>query len=180
MRRYWICHWKNRYWRDDVNPEFRPLTASGSDRFRERGVSPSDRLYIVSLANGHLLLGGRLTVERIVTRRKAIEMLGTTGLYDADEWAMAQRNSGTPLILYRRLAPDVTRQLRVLSPRDGPKELFFVSRNHLDNQATRGIRELTRESAELLDHAIAATDPPRGPRPMLTVTTRMLQSRPHR
>jgi hypothetical protein len=57
-----------------------------------------------------------------------------------------------------------------MSPNSGSKGLFFTSDTHLDNQATRGIRELTPESAVLLDRIIEVTD--RLPRTgqMLTVT----------
>ena len=57
MTRYWTCHWQNRHWRDDVNPEYKPVCSSGSNSFRKRGVSVGDVVYIVSLADGQLYLG---------------------------------------------------------------------------------------------------------------------------
>ncbi len=67
------------------------------------------------------------------------------------------RGSGTPLNLHRQLSPALARKLRFES-KSGPKGLFFGSGGALDNQATRGVRELTRDSASLLDRIIKTTD----------------------
>jgi hypothetical protein len=172
--RYWTCHWQNRFWRDDVNPEYEPVCGSGSNIFRKRGVSVGDVAYVISLADGHLLLGGRMTVKRIISRREAVKVLNEDTLYDADEFIIDEDRSGTPLNLHRRLAPSLARQLHFVSPRAGPKGLSFVSDAHLDNQATRGVRELTPESAALLDRIIEITD--RLPRSgeLITITEEML------
>src|SRR5262249_47466713 len=84
---------------------------------------------------------------------------------------------GTLLDLHRRLDPAVTKQLRFES-KSGPKEPCFVSDTELDNQATRGVRELTGESAALLDRIIAVTDRlPKSGR-VLTVTDELLAGEP--
>ncbi len=63
-----------------------------------------------------------------------------------------------------------------MSPNSNPKGLCFVSDTHLDGQATRGIRELTPESAALLDRIIEVTD--RLPRSdqLITVTEELLHN----
>jgi hypothetical protein len=75
MTRYWTAHWQNRLWRPEVNREGEAVSYCGSDLLRRRGVSPSDSLYIISLADGHLMLGGRMTVRRIVSHLEAMRLL---------------------------------------------------------------------------------------------------------
>ena len=99
-----------------------------------------------------------MTIKRIVSRDEAVRIWGNTNLHDSDEWIIDEEESGTPLNFHRRLAPEVTRRLRFVSPTSGPKGLFFKSDTHLDGQATRGVHELTEESAGLLDRIIDVTD----------------------
>ena len=80
MVRYWTCHWQNRFWRGDVNTENTPCRSSGSNSFRKRGVSPGGIAYIISLADGQLLLGGRMTVKKIVSRDEAVRFLRNENL----------------------------------------------------------------------------------------------------
>jgi len=46
MSRFWACHWKNKYWTSEHNPEGAPLGASGSNKFAGRGVSAGDVVYV--------------------------------------------------------------------------------------------------------------------------------------
>jgi len=156
--RYWTCHWQNRYWTADSNDEGEPLTASGSNMFRKRGVAPGDSIYVLSLRGGVLLLGGRMTVGDIVSRDEAVRRTGNDNLYDASEWVLAAKGSGTKLDLFREISPEVARDLRFVSATGKPKGLFFETPTQLDVQATRGVRELTRESAHLLDRILKITD----------------------
>ena len=136
MVRYWTCHWRNRFWRNDINREYSPCCSSGSNSFRKRGLSLGNVVYIVSMMDGQLLLGGRMTVNRIVSRNEAVQILGNGNLYDADEWIIDDVESGTPLNVHRRLASAVTRRLRFVVPRSEPRGLFFKSDAYLDTQAT--------------------------------------------
>jgi hypothetical protein len=165
--RFWTCHWQFRYWRADVNHEGRPVRSSGSNNFHKRGVSAGDVVYVVSLGAGQLYLGGRMIVKRIVTRPEAVRLWNNPNLYEAAEWVVDPEQAGTVLNLHRRLAPALTKKLRFVS-KEGPKSPCFVSDTELDNQATRGVRELTPESAALLDRIIDVTD--RWPRSEQTVT----------
>ena len=74
------------------------------------------------------------------------------------------------------LAPALTKQLRFES-KSGPKELCFVSNTMLDKQATRGVRELTQESAALLDRIIEITDRLPISDPVITVTEELVRNR---
>lgn len=174
-KRFWTFHWRNQYWRNDVNREFDPVCSSGGNKFRERGVSVGDVVYVVSLRNGQLMLGGRMTVKRIVSRREAVRIWGTNRLYDADEWIIDEDQEGTPLYLHRRLDPSFARRLRFLSSAREEKALFFVpNTDELDDQSTRGVRELTPASAALLDRIIDLTDKMPRSDGMITVTEDLL------
>lgn len=175
MNSVWTCHWRFRYWRPDINREGRPVCSSGSNSFRKRGVSVGDSVYIVSLSAGQLYLGGRMVVQRIVSRPEAVRLWNNDSLYDAEEWIVDPEESGTLLHLHRRLSPALTKRLRFVSS-SGPKEPFFVSETELDNQTTRGVRELTPESGALLDRIIEVSD--RLPRTgqLITVTEELLRA----
>lgn len=153
-----MCHWQFKYWRDDVNREFEPVNAAGSNLFKQRGVDRGDRLFVVSLSEGQLYLGGRMIVDAIVPRTTAVRRTGDDRLYDASEWVLGRRGTGSRLDLHRRLAPGVTRSLRLLSPNGAERSLFFDTQTDLNVQATRGVNELTLESADLLDEIIVTTD----------------------
>ena len=105
-----------------------------------------------------LLLGGRMMVGELVSRAELVGRTKNDRYYDAPEWIVAQADSGTRLDLHRALDPALTRRLRFNSRKSKPKTPFFVSEGKLDGQTTRGIRELTPESARLLDRIITITD----------------------
>lgn len=172
--RYWTCHWQNRYWTRESNDEGEPLKASGSNLFKRRGVAAGDSLYVLSLRGGVLLFGGRMTVGDIVSREEAVRRTGNANLYGASEWVIAMDGSGTKLDLHRELAPEVSRDLRFVSAAAKPKGLFFVTPAELDVQATRGVRGLTPESANLLDRILTITDSMPRSRAMRQVTSSML------
>jgi hypothetical protein len=175
VSRFFTCHWQSRYWRPDCNTPDVPIRAAGSNKFTERGACGGlgHLLYIVSLADGQLYLGGRMRVSRIVSRAEAVRITGSDRLYDASEWVIDDEG-GTPLHLRRRLAPEATRQILCIMASGEERGLFFVDDDNLDVQATRGVRELTAGSARLFDRVIAVTDAmPRDGR-LLTVTSAML------
>jgi hypothetical protein len=155
---YWTCHWRFLSWRTDVNPEFQKICFAGSNKFTERGVAPGDRVFIVSLSGGQLFVGGRMTVERIVSRAEAMRVTRNSRLYEAREWILGAPKGGTPLSLHRRIAPELSKQIRFVSPSGEIKKPFFVSPTKLDVQATRGVRQLTRESGNLLERVIKISD----------------------
>jgi 5-methylcytosine-specific restriction endonuclease McrA len=115
-----------------------------------------------------------MTVSRIVSRDEATRIFGDGNLYPAGQCIIDDKG-GTPLNLHRRLAPKMSRQLKFISPRGKPKGLYFASATRLYAQATRGVRELTAESAALLDRIIVITDQLPRSQQVITVTEEMLQ-----
>lgn len=164
---FWTVHWQNSLWQPKANIEGYPIKAAGSHVFQARGVKPGDVLYVISLSKGHLLLGGRMVVSRLVSRNEASQMLETDNLFKADQWAI-NTEGGSLLNLHRRLAPNLTKELLYIRA-NGVRSLKFVDEARLDNQATRGLSQLTEESARLLDLIIEFTDSMPHTTDMLTV-----------
>ena len=110
-----------------------------------------------------------MRVGRILSYDEAVEFYGNDDFYEADECVVDGPGSSSPLNLHRQLSRRLAKQLRFAS-KAGPKGLFFRPDGRPDNQATRGVRELTPESATLLDRIIAITDrsPPSGELVMVT------------
>lgn len=152
-----MCHWQYKFWNAETNGANRRVYTSASNGFLKRGVTPGDTIYVISQHEGRLYLGGRMTVNRIVSRREAIALFGNKNLYDATEFAIGSERDGTILRYDRVLALDLTKCLRFLT-REGERGASFVSRTRLDNQALRGIRELTSQTAALLDEVLELTD----------------------
>jgi hypothetical protein len=119
-------------------------------------------MYVVSLRGGQLLVGGRMIVDTVVSREEAMRVRKRRDLYPTGEWVIAKVGSGTPLQLNRELSPDISKLLRFAS---GRPTLLFVNNRDLDGQTLRTVRELTKESACLLDEIIQFTDGHRSPAP---------------
>jgi hypothetical protein len=180
--RYWTTYWQNRFWRADVNPELAPFDLSGSNQYSQRGVSAGDTVFVVSVKKGQLHLGGRMIVREIVSHEVAAALAGSDELFDASEWIVARDGTGSPLALGRRLEPAATRRLRFRSS-SGVRGLKFKSHSNLDEQTLRGVRELSPESARILDWIVEATDRHYQVGATLIVTERELEgadSRMHR
>src|SRR5258706_5957739 len=129
VTRSWTCYGNGengRYGKWKGNPEYEPVNFSGGDSFRNRGVSAGDVVYIISQGSGQLLLGGRMTVVRIVSRDEAIRIRKRDDLYPADEWLVGEQGSGTPLNLHRQLTPELTKR----SWRTRPATAIARSRSH--------------------------------------------------
>ncbi len=159
-KRYWTVHWQNRYWHNRSNPEGEPIQAAGSNQFIRRGVSPGDSVYVVSLRAGRLLLGGRMTAKKIVSRDEASRITGSSNLYPAHEWVVDPEREGTRLNLQLGLDAELAKKIRVIT-KSGVIAYTFVTEPELDTHTTRGVRELTPESAALLDRILDRVN--RGP-----------------
>lgn len=154
MPRFWTCHWRSSVW--EVNKEYEPIDCSGSNLLKKRGVKAGDTVFIVSLRNGRLLLGGSMIVKDVVRRKVAVRRKRTTNLWPA-KW-IAMGKEGTQLHLHRRLTSSLAKELRFISKSGKLASLSFADRGQIDNQATRRILELTSDSAVLLSKAIKLSD----------------------
>lgn len=157
MAKFWTTHWQFKWYSGNNNSRSK-YVVSGSNQYLARGVNPGDYVYVVSLSRGQLYLGRRQVVDHIATRDEAVELLDNEFLHDSDDWIISLRSKSTPFQSGRRLAPELTKRIRFLSPSSEVKEPFFVSPTELDVQATRGVRQLTSATAALFEDILAATD----------------------
>jgi hypothetical protein len=151
-----------------------PLRHAASNRFIERGVRSGDLLYVWSFVEGRLLLIGRMEVDAIVSYQEAVRRFGTSDFSDRlSEHAIAR--STTEKRFSRELSQEIIRRLVFISPNSKITPPKFRSANEPDPQTFRGIRQLSPESAALLDRIIAVTD--RLPRTdqLITVTEEWLR-----
>lgn len=98
-----------------------------------------------------------MEIDRIVSRDEAMQLRERTDLYNANEWLVGREGTGTRLNLHRQLAPELTRELRFIKNHlEAP--LVFKTAGMLDEQNLRSVRELSSQSAALLNKVIEATD----------------------
>lgn len=190
MARFWTCHWPFRSWRPDVKDEGEPVYSSWSNHFLRRGVAPGDIAYIISMSEGQLYLGGRMTVRHVLSRSEYARLRGlSVGLFDnAAKECILDEETGTLLHLRRRLSPELTKRIRVQTS-SGVEEPFFVEPFFVDEPdfvnepdmhhfPAHLIRELTPESAAILDRIIEITDQWPESDQLITVTEELLLNGP--
>jgi hypothetical protein len=167
MPRYFTHYWKNGTWYSNQGYEGEPCNHLAGNMFRKRNVAREDFIYVVTVQEGQLFLGGRMQIDEIISRDRAIELLGTDDLWEAEEQVIAIPGTGTPMRLDRIVPVETVRQLRCVTGK-GEEGLYFRTPTELDGQTLRGVRELTAESARILDALIGTSEQP-GMNPQLDV-----------
>lgn len=159
MTRHFTHYWANATWKMAMGSDpGSSLDRSASSQFRKRGVRAGDFLYVVTVQDGHLQLGARMRVAKVIDHAEARRLFGRD-VWPAPDQAIG--TNGTPLRHDSTVPEAVVRRLR-FAP--GGKPLRFVGRK-LDTQTLRGVRELTPESAALLDLLLEAAPRDSGPLP---------------
>ncbi len=153
MTRHFTHYWANATWQRTMGSDSgSPLDHSASSHFRNRGVRPGDSLYVVTVLHGQLLLGARMRVTEITNRTNARRRLGAD-VWDAPDHVFGE--AGTQL-RHDLIVPDAVVQSLRFAP--SGSRLRFVGQR-LDQQTLRGVRELTPDSAALLDQLLEAAQP---------------------
>jgi len=168
MAGYFTQYWTNRQWGLDqpVHQGAWPFPTGESDMPRSRdddalahtagnlftkaGVSVGDTIFIVTVTKGRLLLGGKIVVARICGQGEAVKALGCSpsDIYEAREHIIG----AAPIDVFvpdRKVPRKIVEGLWFEGP-DGPKTLVFKEPGKLDQQTLRGVRRLTKGSADLL------------------------------
>ena len=117
-----------------------------------------------------------MVVGQIVDRREAMAILKTKNVWEDDEHLIGAEGKCSLLNLNRQVPLTVTKNL-LFKSKDGPVGLKFVSKTKLDTQTVRAIRELTKESAQLLDSIIAETDRFQNDGTSVTITPEMFSAK---
>ena len=147
--RYFTQYWKNTTWR--MQDDQAPLHFTASNHFAKRGVSPGDRVFIITNDGGRLLLGAAVDVAAVLSPREARREFGSD-LWPASHYIKAK--SPTTLAKERVVPTNIVRALRFVG--DG-RVVFQGSKIH--QQTLRGVRELTRDTAVQLDRLLGSRPP---------------------
>lgn len=153
--RYFMQHWAQDYWRDvaqATGKEGAPFRHTASNQLGPRGVQPGDRLYVVGVEDGRLLLIGRMDVAHLVRTPEAVRLLGTSDLYRR-EWHAIARAPLSPLSFERWVPEEIARAVRT---EDGKALRIDPTVYRIPSMALVTGRFLAPESAALLDSLIDA------------------------
>jgi len=155
MTKFFTRHWRNDTWerlrQDDQEGEFFDYIAS--DIFQSRGVSPGDVVYVVTVIKGKLYLCGCLTVGKIcgITKAAKILKIKPDDLWQANEYIIPSES--TTMHFDLQVPIETVCRLTFISP-EGLKKLKFNFHDCLDQQTLRGVRQLSEQSAALLDEIL--------------------------
>jgi Domain of unknown function (DUF3883) len=153
---YFTHYWKNKTWEEERAIGYEHFEGTAGNDFRKRGVEPGDFIYVITVIDGKLILGGGIEVVAILTQTEAEEAYGGE-VWPAEDHAVAKPETGSPMDFDRVVPTDVVRKLRFIA---GSEEVapIFTGGEKLDNQTMRGVRKLTSESARLLDSIISGSE----------------------
>jgi hypothetical protein len=144
MARYFTHYWQNKTFEDYQarGTEGEPFGGLLSNEFISKQMRAGDYLYGVTVLSGELFVLGRMEVERVE-------------LYPQNpQWQEhAIGRASTPRHLDNRVPLTIVEQLEFISGGTVAR-LKFDSPGKLDRQTLRGVRELTANSATLLDGVI--------------------------
>lgn len=133
------------------NPNARLFDYTASSLFLKRGVSVGDCLYLVTVISGRLYLAGKMEIGEIVSLAEAKRRFKGERLFQVPDHLFARRV--TPLDYTRDVSLPLT--ARLLFFKSGrPATLKFSKPGWLDSQTLRGVREMTKETAEKLDELL--------------------------
>jgi hypothetical protein len=152
MSRFFTHYWLNRTWewhREDGSEGYL-LDHIAGNLFGQRGVCVGDTVYVVTVIEGGLYVCGKLIVGKVCNVDEAAATLRRSPeeLWEAEEHIVAA--SATPMRFNLKVPSRLTRQLTFISG-GIPKRPTFKSKDYLDGQTLRGVRELDPESAAALD-----------------------------
>jgi hypothetical protein len=154
-KRYFTQYWTNATWqreaaRDEV------LEHTAGNQFKKNGVSPGDEIYIVTVLDGKLMLGGKIFVEKTVGKTEAARIFGVEpkDLWDAKEHVIAGDEYAYDFDPHNEVPWDIAKGLNVHNS-DGQRGLKRSKNGKgIDPQTIRGVCELTKYSAMQLDRLL--------------------------
>ncbi len=141
------------YWTGETvseQEEGAPLEHTADNRFRKSGVQTGDTVYVVNVRQGVLYLIGRMEVGRYADSIEEVQELLGYEPWEAADHLLAAPGTATRQSRNRRVPDAITRRL-LFDTLKGDRGLVFLPDGKLDPQTLRGVRRLTRRSADLLD-----------------------------
>lgn len=150
--RYFTTYWRAEPWYAN---EGRPVAHAASNEFAERGVSEGDVLYVLHYEERNYYLGARLHVGAVLGQREAEAHFGSQDIWEADDHVLAAPGTEEELEVSRLVPRELLKDLTFLQAQDGSKSgIKFTADGAPDQQTLRTVRQLTQDSARLLDGLI--------------------------
>jgi len=153
MKRYFTHYWKKETC-DSARErlEGHELDHTAGNMFLQRGVAAGDTVFIVTIRRGVLIVISRFEVEKTMSQFEA-EQFFAYKVWEANDHLLAADETSAVCDFDREVPPQVARELEFFSGKS-TKGLCFVDETLLDSQALRGVRELTPDSAKMLEEAV--------------------------
>jgi hypothetical protein len=146
-------------WRQDTLRRLRndrvadgPMFYVAGNQFSRRGVEPRDRIFVLGTKNGAAILIGALNAGPIMSTHEVRRHLNYEP-WEADEHILAEPASGTRIDFEDVLPLELVRGLQFISG-NSTRGLLFRSPGKIDQQTLRAVRQLTPDSAEMLDRRL--------------------------
>lgn len=117
-------------------------------------LAKGDSVYVIGTWQGKVYLIGRMTVHKVWDRDEWDAKHDTPNLWDGRE--VIEGEDGTPMRLDYPIPADVLEQLRFQDAKGRETGLAMTDGTLDDPQCIRNVRQLTPESAELLDRLLMA------------------------
>lgn len=152
MSRGFTHYWNRESW-DASEASGWNLQWLASSLWERAGVGPGDAVYPVTLRDGTTYLGGRMIVDRVVSRAEALRILGTDDIWDAPLVALGRADASTGMDYNRIIPPEIVRRLRFDA--SGEERPPVLHGDVLDQQTLRGVRRLTPAARDLLEDLLA-------------------------
>lgn len=159
MTRYFTHYWTNSTWNYARSEHPTGLIDhTAGNLFAKRGTQVSDHVYMVTVIQGQLFVLGKLVIGEIGDVETIARQLGSApdDLWVARDHILA--SYATPREFDCCVSGELTKQLRFQFG-DTTKGLKFDSPDRINTQTLRGVRELSVESAHLLDSLLPPLQP---------------------
>lgn len=147
MARYYLQPWDRNTWAASRSMSDEHKRHTAGEKLKK--IQSGDVIYPVTVRGGSLYLGGRLEIERRVSRSEANRFVGG-GAPETSYHFIATARSVALWNPDRRVPVEITTSLQMLRA-DGIRGLVFRAPGLLDQQTLRGLSELTPDSAKVLD-----------------------------
>ena len=153
VRNYFTYLWKNDQWKHKCNStgkESDILTYAASDKFSSNGVKEGSTVFIVTVIEGELYLGGFIVVAQILNKSGAAKYLGIPekDLWKAKEYIVAGKGNETLFECHNLVPSSISHKLEFVNGSGFVNPV--VRQGMIDNQTFRNVRKLYPCSENLL------------------------------
>jgi hypothetical protein len=165
MRRYYTHYWTNDTWRREARRadpkaknkkkrEWGLLNHTAGNVFKRRGVKSGDVVYVITIMDGELIVGGKIIVDKILNQSQAGLYLGQPAekLWEAADHLVMPIRQAEYFNPKNKVPFSVSSRLGILNS-SGTRFPKCIEKK-LDSQTMRGVCELSHSASQALDKYI--------------------------